>query len=260
MEQEKQIVVVRPQMPTLQDWEIIKAVAPAFHIARWFGLNNPEQGMAIMLKGHELGVGLAASFEFIKPIEGKPCLVPMGALALIQNSPLIEGIKIEDLADKSGNPTGCKVWMKRVNGFEYTVTWTMEDAKRAGVVKAGSGWEKYPANMLRWRAIGFCADVVCPDVLGGLKRADELGADLMPNGDVLEGTWRAMSIAETPSAAPAPQAVEAPSVEPPRVTLDQLVQKHGAEAVIVANEGKIPGTDAEVAAVAAKLEVEAANA
>jgi hypothetical protein len=34
--------------------------------------------------------------------------------------------------------------------------------------------------MLRWRAIGFCADVVFPLLIGGMKRADELGAGITP--------------------------------------------------------------------------------
>ena len=112
-------------------WQMIEAVAPAMHKARLFGVSSPEQAMAIMLKGHELGLALSASFEFVQVVEGKPALSPRGALALIITSPLNAGVKIEDLTDKSGAPTGCRVWMKRTSGFEHTVTWTMEDAKRA---------------------------------------------------------------------------------------------------------------------------------
>lgn len=234
----------RPQL-TPDVWRMITEVAPTMHLARWFGVANTEQAAAIMLKGYELGLGLAASFEFVKPVQNKPALVPMGALALIHNSPLIEKVVITDLRDDKGVPTGCQVTMKRVNGFEYTCSFTIDDAKRAGLIKPDSGWEKYPANMCRWRAIGFCADVVCPDILGGLKRADELGADLTPDGDVVEGSWRAV---EAPAAAPA-------AVEPstPALTLNDLVARFGAEAIMQANEGKIPGTDQELQAVAAKL-------
>jgi len=232
---------------------MIRDVAPAMHAARWFGVSNPEQAAAIMLKGHELGLGLAASFEFIKPVQGKPTLVPMGALALIQNSPLIEKVVINDLTDDKGNPIGCEVTMKRTNGFEYTTRFTIKDAERAGLVKPDSGWEKYPANMCRWRAVGFCADVVCPDVLGGLRRADELGADLTPEGDVIEGSWR-VPPSQTPETEPAAEA--APTIEAPTstVSLNDLVARYGAEAIMAANGGKIPGTDDELQAVATVLE------
>lgn len=251
---ERTLAVYRAQYPTLEEWAMIQATAPAFHAARWYGVSNPEQAIAIMIKGKELGLGLAASFEFIKVIQGKPGLIPMGALALIQNSPLIEGIKITDKVDAQGNPESCAVWMRRTNGFEYTATFSMTDAQRAQLVKPDSGWDKYPANMLRWRAIGFCADVVCPDVLGGLKRTDELGADLTPDGRVVESSWRDV---QQPAAntTPAPTAT-APTIAAPAVTLDSLLERFTAEQILVANEGKLPGTDDELQQVAAKLEAD----
>jgi hypothetical protein len=251
-EQSKALSVIKPQALTPDIWQMIRDVAPAMHAARWFSVSNPEQAMAIMLKGHELGLGLAASFEFIKPVLSRPCLTPMGALALIQNSPLIAEMEIKDLTDDQGRPTGCRVRMKRSSGFEYQCTFTEDDAKRAGLIKPDSGYEKYPANMYRWRAIGFCADVVCPDVLGGLKRADEMGATISPDGQVIEAAWKPVApAAAEQQAAPAP-AITAPAVS--IISLDDLLAKHGAEAIIAANEGRIPGMDAEIEAVAIKLE------
>ncbi len=241
MEQTKALAVVnRPQL-TPQVWQMISEVAPTMHLARIFGVASKEQAAAVMLKGYELGLSLSGSFEFIQVVEGKPSLSPRGALALIQSSPLYGGMKITEDADK------CTVWMKRAdNGFEHTVTWSLDDAKRAGVVKPGSGWEKYPTNMIRWRAIGFCADVVFPDVIGGMKRADEYGADITPGGDVIEGTWTVT----TPAANGAAPTIE---VAKPSITLDGLLAQHGAEAIMAANSGRIPGTDEELQAVAAAL-------
>lgn len=239
-------IVVRQQLsPSV--WEMITSVAPALHQSRLFGVSSADQAKAIMLKGYELGLSLTASFEFIQVVMGKPTISPRGALALILSSPLCDGVKIEDQADAKGNPTGCRVWMKRGNGFEYTVTWTMADAEKAGVIKPDSGWSNYPANMLRWRAVGFCADVVFPDVIGGMKRADEFGADLTPDGDVIEGSWKQVS-EPTPAA---PTATPEPAA--PAVTLDELIAQYGAEAVLAANEGSIPGTAEDVAAVAQAL-------
>ena len=221
---------------TPSTWNMIQAMAPAMHAARFFDIVNPEQAMAIMIKGYELGLGLASSFEFIKTIQGKPTLTPMGALALIQNSPHCAGLKIEDIKDEHGNPQACRVWMKRTNGFEYTVEFSMEDATRAGLVKPDSGWDKYPANMLRWRAIGFCADVVFPDVIGGLKRADEFGADISPNGEVIDGSWEIRVTTQ------------------PKATLEELIERHGAEAILNANDGIIPATADDIARVAYILE------
>jgi hypothetical protein len=43
--------------------------------------------------------------------------------------------------------------MKPTNGFEYTLTWPLADARQAGVIKSGSGWEKHEAKMLRWPTV-----------------------------------------------------------------------------------------------------------
>lgn len=213
-------------------WSMIQAIAPVIHKSRLFGAGSPEQAATIMLKGFELGLPLAASFEFIHVVQGKPTLNPRGALALIQRSGELEAIEITDA------PDSCTVHMKRTNGFDYTLTFTMEDAKRTGQVKAGSAWDAYPANMLRWRAIGFCADVVFPDVIGGLRRADELGALIDASGEFVEGEWAPVTL---------------PAESAPALTLDGLVNQYGADAVMAAAGGQIPQTHDELAAVAALL-------
>ena len=190
---EKAIVPVTPQV-----WEIIKNVAPVATASRMFGVTE-QQAAVVMLKGHELGLGLASAFEFIHVIDSKPSISPKGALALIHQSGELTHLEIHDLTDKDGVPTRCKVTMKRKNGFEYTTEYSMADAQRAGVVKDKSGWEKYPANMLRWRAVGYCADVVFPDVVGGLYRPEELGAEVDAEGEPVS-TWEVVK--ESPPQTP----------------------------------------------------------
>jgi len=231
-------IVKRPNL-TPDIWQMVQAMAPAMHGSRLFEVSNPEQAIAIMVKGFELGLPLTASFNFIHVIRGKPALAPVGALALIQGSPLLDSLKIEDLKDDKGQPNACRVYMKRTNGFEYTVEFSMEDAKRAGLVKPDSGWSKYPANMLRWRAIGFCADIVFPDVIGGLKRADEYGADLTPDGDVIEGEWRMVPVENKSDMV--------------LVTLDELIATYGPEAILQANGGAIPAMIDDVQRIAEVL-------
>lgn len=170
------------QQVTPDTWKMIMEIAPVMSQSRLFGMASAEQACAVMLKGFELGLSLTASFEFIHLIDGKPGLSPRGALALIQQDVNFGGLEVKDITDANGQPYACRVTMTRKNGFSYTVEFNMEDAKRADLVKKASGWEKYPANMLRWRAIGYAADVVFPDVLGGMKRVDELGGVITPEG------------------------------------------------------------------------------
>lgn len=241
--------------PLTQDvWTMIQTIAPVMKDSRLFGVATEAQAAAVMLKGHELGLSLTASFEFIHVIESKPTLAPRGALALILGSGLCDGIEIKDETDDKGVPTGCSVTMKRKGGMNYTARFTLEDAKRAGLVKDGSGWTKYPGLMCKWRAIGFAADVVFPDLLNGLKRADELGADLDPSGEVIEGSWKVQTGSQptpAPAASVSQQAVWHGDVG---TRLQGLVDRFGALAIMENNGGKIPGTAEELDAIEAKLE------
>lgn len=170
----------QPQPMTIEVWNLISALAPAAHASRLFGVNSPEQAMMIMAKGHELGMPITAAFELIQVIQGKPTLSPRGALALVMASGLLENMEIKDGKD------ACTITMKRKGGPGYTLTWTLEDAKRAGIVKPDSAWQSYQANMLRWRAMGFVIDVLFSDVTGGLKRADEFGAIVSEEGNIID--------------------------------------------------------------------------
>ena len=194
-EPQRALVAARTLTPAV--WSMITNVAPVMAASKMFEVRQPEKAAAVMLKGFELGLGLAAAFEFIHVIQGKPRLSPKGALALVQVHPEFASIDILE-EERGGEPFSCTVTMARTNGFSQAVTFTMEDAQKAGLVKSRSGWEKYPANMLRWRAIGYCADLVFPDALGGLRRADEFDVPLSDEGEVVDGEWEAVEFEEVP--------------------------------------------------------------
>ena len=235
---------------TKESWDVIQSVAPVVQASRMFG-TTVEQAAVVMLKGYELGLGLASSFEYIHVIDSKPSLAPKGALALIQRSGELAGLRIEDRVDDKGAPSECSVWMKRTNNFEYTATFTMGDAERAGLVKKGGGWEKYPANMLRWRAIGYCADIVFPDVTGRMHQPEELGADVDEEGAPIEGVW---NVTGTPIITDEPTVIEEASDDPPGITLEKLIAKYGAAAIMEVTGGKIPQDEDELAVAGAALE------
>ena len=53
-------------------------------------------------------------------------------------------------------------------------TFTMEDAKRADLVKPDSGWMKFPRAMLFSRAISQGARIYAPDAIGGMYTDEEI--------------------------------------------------------------------------------------
>lgn len=253
---EERFLAVR--QTTMDVWALIQSIAPASLQSRLFGVATVEQAAMIMLKGHELGLGLAASFEFIVVIEGKPSVTPKGALALIYQSGQLAGMKIENIINDKNEPWACKVWMKRINGFEYTAVFTMDDAQRAGLVKDKSGWDKYPANMLRWRAIGYCADIVFPDVIGGMLRPEELGATVNAEGDVIEGIATVVDGSEPEGDGDQKEPEGKPTLLQPQTLADLLASGYLPDAVMAASTAlglpnPIPATPEEVAKVFAEL-------
>ncbi len=234
-------------------WGMLREIAPVMHVSRLFGVSSAEQATAIMLKGYELGMGVTSSFEFVQVIDGKPALSPRGALALIQSKGVLDAYKAEKI-EKDGKFFGYSVYMKRGN-TEHTATFTLEDAKRAQLTegsptstgKRGYGnWEKYPENMCLWRAVGFAADFVCPDITGGLttflKMPEDFNVEISDTGDFVRPASNVIDV---------PKQLEQPTV--PVITLNSLLAQYPAAEVMAANDGRVPGTDAEIQAVAEKL-------
>ncbi len=156
-----QAPLARSNALSMQVLTLIQALAPSFHACRWYGLSSPEQAIVVMTKAVELGIPLTAAFEFFDIIENKPSLKPIGALALIHRSPLVDIVAIDSQADR------CTITMKRRDsGFEHTASFSLQDAQTAGLIKPdkdGSAWRRYPADMLRNRAIA----PLCPDCGAG---------------------------------------------------------------------------------------------
>ena len=237
-------------------WQMIREIAPVMHTSHFFGVSNAEQATAIMLKGHDLGLSVTASFEFVQVIQGKPGLSPRGALAILHSSPEMVAIRITRIPEK-GPFEGYECYMKRRNGFEYTARFTMADATKAGLIKSGSGWANYPEQMCQWRAVGFCADVVAPDLTAGMtsvmKMPEQMGVALTADGDVVEGQYAVVvpaSVPPSPTSAPQTATTVATAI-----SLDALLTQFSPDLIMAANNGQIPGTDAEVAAIARQLGV-----
>lgn len=57
---------------------------------------------------------------------------------------------------------------------EIEVVFTIEDAKRQGLVKQKSRWETDPGSMLRARATTKAVRMVCPEVIAGFPADDEI--------------------------------------------------------------------------------------
>lgn len=139
-------------------------------------IKTPQQAIAIIMAGYELGIQPWQALTTINVIQGKPSISPQLMLALIQRSGQVEDIAID------GDENMCTVSMKRKGQSVHTETFTMEDAVRMQLA-GKDNWKKQPGTMLKWRAVAACARVVFPDAILGLYTPEEMGADVRVEGD-----------------------------------------------------------------------------
>lgn len=170
--------VPKRQLNYLDAIEVIDKLSPAASGSRLFGLTN-EQAKMVMLTGYELGMSLTGALRTMYVSQnGQVTLKPKGALALIQSSGLLEKYEWE------GDNNSQTVTMKRKGRPERRMTLTLKEAQTAGWKSAA--WTATPQNMLRWRLIGWLADLDWTDLLLGLSVADDSWMDVQitPEGDV----------------------------------------------------------------------------
>lgn len=168
-----------------------------------FGLKNIEEAAFRILYGRELGLTAWASIMGVQMIQGQPSLKAATAAALIRRS------GIYDFAEVESTPTACELAFFRYGRQVGSTRFTLDDAKRAGLVREGSGWAKYPGDMCFARALmrgfrRFCSDLT----LGPIYSSEEL-AD---GGDVID-----VQITD-------PQAVVEPVVETKPVKAKRVVK------------------------------------
>lgn len=162
------------------------------------GLNTPEKAMIAILHGLEVGLTPMAALQRIAVVNGRPTIWGDGAIGLVRGSGLCEFIK--ERIDGSGDKMAAVCEAKRRGENEsITRTFSVEDAKKAGLWGKAGTWQQYPKRMLQMRARAFALRDGFADVLGGLYLREELEDD-RPMRDVTP----------TPPSPPSPPALEAP--------------------------------------------------
>ena len=126
---------------------------------------KPEAVLACVLYGAELGLGPMQSLASIHVIDGRPAAAPELMRALIAR----HGHRIDVVS--STDETVTLHGRRADTGGEATVTWTMADAKRAGLTKGA--WLTYPRAMLLARATSELARQLFADVVAGLSYTPE---------------------------------------------------------------------------------------
>ncbi len=212
-----------PTALALTEWSVMKEQATMLVKTGFLpeSIKTPEQAMAIMLTGRELGIPPMTALRKIAVIKGNPTVSPELMLAMCKKHYAVLG-KVFQYAVVSEDEKGCAFWAKTPE-TEYTGTFSETDAKSAGLI-GKQNWTSYKAAMYRARAISLTLRVVCPDVILGLYTPDEMGAVVGVEGEVIQ-------LEEAPEPTQSRQSRKAePESEPRNVDWDE-----GADPAIPAN-------------------------
>ena len=165
----------------------IELVAPAAQLANQIATtefvptafrNKPDAVTACILYGAELGLGPMVSLSKIAMIQGRPApYAELGrALALAAGH--------EVWVEESTNTRVTVSGRRKGSAHMQTVTWTMDDVKKAGI--SNPQYAKFPRQMLLARASAELVRAMCPDVLGGIASFAEEAEGMDDDGPMAE--------------------------------------------------------------------------
>lgn len=128
---------------------------------------KPGNILVALQWGAEIGLQPLQALQNIACINGRPAIWGDAMLALVRQSGLLESID-EDQTDEIATCT-----IKRRGEKERVVTFSMADAKRAGLSGKAGPWTQYPKRMMQSRARAYALRDIFPDVLKGMAVAEE---------------------------------------------------------------------------------------
>lgn len=138
--------------------------------------SQPANVLLIVEQAEALGIPVMTALNGVHVIDGKPTISPALMSALVRRA----GHKLR----VTGDDTRAVAEIVRADDPDFTFRseWTLERAKKAGLAGRGS-WGKYPAAMLKARAISEVCRDACQEVVAGVYTPEELGADVVVDAD-----------------------------------------------------------------------------
>ena len=187
----KALAIVRPQ-----EWSM--ALEPSTPKAAWIvacklydsrlyqKFTSAEAIFAVMLRGRALGLDATTALDLFHFFKGKPTMHASLIVGLVLRSKKAEYFELAETTHERAT------WVTKRHGAkrEVSISWSMEDAHRSGLVELVNGkyrgrsqsgepsnWDKIPRTMLRHRAGTELARAVYPDIVAGLYDPEELGGE-----------------------------------------------------------------------------------
>jgi len=173
---------------------------------------KPTDALIAIMMGAELGLAPVQALNSIAVINGRPSVWGDGLLAIVKQSPLClahdeylteGGQRVERLtpdAIKADTTEAVCTFKRAGHPDPITRSFSVAQAKRAGLYGKPGPWQLYPDRMLLMRARSFAARDAFPDLLRGLITREE-AEDTPPRMDDPPAAARVRRLSESPQAA-----------------------------------------------------------
>lgn len=178
---------------------------------------SPEKVLAALLLGREKGIGAMTALGHIDVIEGKAVCNSALNQALAESS----GARFK-VRESSAARCVIHAWGPGDTGEPTEVTWTIDDAKQAGLT-GKDNWRKYPKRMLFRRAMADAAAMVAAAAIVGLPiTVEEYEDDAYQTANMAPEATASRTVARRKPAAPQPAPQAAPAAPMPSFDDDDV--------------------------------------
>jgi hypothetical protein len=210
-----ELEIRRSELPTAADMNAAalyaERLAQSMLLPKQY-FKQPANVLYAVEYGRMIGLTPMAAITGVHVIEGKPTASAALITALVRRA----GHKLRVRGD--ARSAKCQIIRSDDPDFVFEATYTIEDARGAKLLNKDV-WQKYPASMLKARAITQCARDACEEVLFGLHYTpEELGAEVDEEGE--------------PLASPEPQYT-------PQAAADAVTRKEEEYRVVQRRGGKV---------------------
>jgi hypothetical protein len=173
------ILLRRRQLDITTHSELYRIAERTFHSGvAVYGCNSPNDMFIALATGVEAGLSITKAMHSVYMINGKPTLYGDALLALVLSSGTCADL--EERYDAEEGVAYCKaVRIHRLIDGTFMRrtcqrTFSIEQAKTAGLWGKKGPWTQYPERMLQHRARSLVLRDAFPDVIGGLYMREEV--------------------------------------------------------------------------------------
>jgi len=169
---------------------------------------KPEACLLAIQHGSEIGLSPMQSLQSIAVVNGRPTIYGDAALAVCLAALVCEWVT-ESVDGEGDRMVATCSAQRRGYPAPITSTFSVADAKAAGLWGKQGPWSQYPKRMLAMRARGFALRNAFADVLRGLVTAEEAqdyqvtGIEVVP-ARAAPAPAPSVTVAALPAPAPAP--------------------------------------------------------